>query len=249
MQNEIIERLSNEYTKARAKNPSYSLRAFSSKLGIQVSALSEIFNGKRVISKKMGLRILSGLGLSPIESEHILSDSREDGKSNLSLDYFKAVSDWYYFAILSLAEIPNFEANPTWISKRLNISKREAKIAIDRLIKLEMLVENEDGSCEASGVEYKTPTDILNASLKNHTVQTLELAADSVINDPVEERDFSTITMAIDPRNLGEAKKMIKSFRKRLSKKLESGNKKEVYKLAIQLFPLSRENKKEKRNV
>ena len=46
--------------------------------------------------------------------------------------------------------------------------------------------------------------------------------------------------MAIDPENLGEAKNMIKSFRKRLSKKLESGNKKEVYKLAIQLFPLSR---------
>ena len=54
MQNEIIERLSNEYTKARAKNPSYSLRAFSNRLGIQVSALSEILNGKRVISKKKG---------------------------------------------------------------------------------------------------------------------------------------------------------------------------------------------------
>jgi len=241
MQNEIIERLSNEYTKARAKNPSYSLRAFSNRLGIQVSALSEILNGKRVISKKMGHRILSGLGLSPIESENILTGTSEGDESNLSLDYFKAISDWYYFAILSLAEIPNFEADPAWVAKRLNISNREAKIAIDRLIKLGMLVENEDGSYEASGIQYKTPTDILNASLKNHTVQTLELATDSVINDPVEERDFSTITMAIDPENLGEAKKMIKSFRKRLSKKLESGNKKEVYKLAIQLFPLSRE--------
>lgn len=240
MQNEIIKRLSNEYTKARAKNPSYSLRAFSSRLGIQVSALSEILNGKRVISKKMGLRILLGLGLSPIESENILSDSNKDEESNLSLDYFKAISNWYYFAILSLAEIPNFEANPAWVARRLNISNREAKEAIERLIKLEMLVEKEDGSYGASGVQYKTPTDILNTSLKNHTVQTLELATDSVINDPVEERDFSTITMAIDPENLGEAKNMIKSFRKRLSKKLESGNKKEVYKLAIQLFPLSR---------
>ena len=110
-----------------AKNPSYSLRAFSSRLGIQVSALSEILNGKRVISKKMGLRILLGLGLSPIESENILSDSNKDEESNLSLDYFKAVSNWYYFAILSLAEIPNFEANPAWVARRLNISNREAK--------------------------------------------------------------------------------------------------------------------------
>ena len=35
-----------------------------------------------------------------------------------------------------------------------------------------MLVEKEDGSYEASGVQYKTPSDILNTSLKNHTVQT-----------------------------------------------------------------------------
>ena len=241
MQNEIIERLSNEYTKARAKNPSYSLRAFSNRLGIQVSALSEILNGKRVISKKMGHRILSGLGVSPIESKNILSGINEEDDSSLSLDYFKVISDWYYFAILSLAEIPNFETNPSWIAKRLNISKREAKMAINRLISLGMLVENKDGSYKASGIQYKTPTDILNASLKNHTVQTLELATDSVINDPVKERDFSTITMAIDPENIAEAKKMIMAFRKRLSKKLESGNKKEVYKLAIQLFPLSRE--------
>lgn len=239
MQNEIIERLSNEYTKARAKNPSYSLRAFSNRLGIQVSALSEILNGKRVISKKMGKRILLGLGLCPIESEKILTGSRVDEESNLSLDYFKAVSDWYYFAILSLAEISDFKADPEWISKRLNISKREAKSALNRLIKLEMLIE-EDGVFKASGIQYKTPTDIANISLKNHTIQTLELATNSVVNDPVEKRDFSTVTMAIDPSNIDEAKRMIKSFRKRLSKKLESGNKKEVYKLAIQLFPLSR---------
>ena len=249
MQNEIIERLSNEFTRARAKNPSYSLRAFSNRLGIQVSALSEILNGKRIISKKMGFRILSGLGINPVESKNILSQSKIEDEAHLSLDYFKAVSDWYYFAILSLAEISNFKADPDWISHRLNISRKEAKIALDRLIKLEMLVENEDGSYEASGIQYKTPTDILNISLKNHTIQTLELATKSVVNDPVEKRDFSTITMAIDPLNLDEAKKMIKSFRKRLSKKLESGNKKEVYKLAIQLFPLSRENNEEKGNV
>lgn len=249
MQKEIIERLSNDYSKARAKNPSYSLRAFSNRLGIPVSALSEILNGNRVISKKMGSRILSGLGLSPIESENILSGTSKADESNLSLDYFKAISDWYYFAILSLSEILNFKTNPDWIATRLNISKREAKMAIDRLIKLGMLIENKDGSYKACGIQYKTPTDILNASLKNHTIQTLELATDSVINDPVDQRDFSTITMAIDPKNLGEAKKMIKSFRKRLSKKLESGNKKEVYKLAVQLFPLSRNNEEEKRNV
>ncbi len=248
MQNEIIEKLTNEFANAKAKNPSYSLRAFSSRIGIQASALSEILNGKRIISKKMGQRILSGLGINPLEFENILSGTGEGIEANLSLDYFKAISDWYYFAILSLAEVPNFKADPVWISTRLNISKRDAKTALERLVKLEMLIVKEDGSYEASGIQYKTPTDILNVSLKNHTIQALELASDSIVNDPVEERDFSTITMAIDPSQIDVAKKMIKSFRRRLSKRLETGDKKEVYKLAIQLFPLSRKCK-ENENV
>lgn len=249
MQKEIIERLSSEYARARSRNSSYSLRAFSDRLGIQVSALSEILNGKRTISKKMGRKILSGLGVNPIETENILLNSNEDESCDLSLDYFKAIFDWYYFAILSLAEIQDFNATPDWISKRLNISKRDAKIALERLIKLEMLVDNGSGSYRASGIQYKTPTDIVNVSLKNHTIQTLELAIDSVVHDPIEERDFSTITMAIDPEKIPEAKKMIKSFRKKLSEKLEGGAKKEVYKLAIQLFPLSKKINKEKSYV
>ena len=39
-----------------------------------------------------------------------------------------------------------------------------------------------------------------------------------------------------------EAKKDIQNFRKRFMKKYESKKKKEVYKLAIQLFPLSKKN-------
>jgi transcriptional regulator with XRE-family HTH domain len=241
MQRKIIERLSHEYTRARAKNPAYSLRAFANRLGVQVSALSEILNGKREITQKMGDRILTGLGLSPFEKKSILSGESISKDANLSLDYFKIVSEWYYFAILSLAEIPDFKADHLWISKRLNISKKEAKIALDKLVKLEMLVVNDDGSCEVPNIQYKTPTDVLNISLKNHTLQSLELAMNSILHDPVDVRDFSTVTMAIDPKKIKEAKNMIMSFRKKLSKKLENGKKKEVYKLAIQLFPLSRQ--------
>jgi len=45
------------------------------------------------------------------------------------------------------------------------------------------------------------------------------------------------MTMAIDPKNLPEAKKLIREFRKNLSVLLEEGTKTEVYDLNIQLLP------------
>jgi uncharacterized protein (TIGR02147 family) len=236
MQNEITKTLVNEFNLAKARNPSYSLRAFASRLGIHVSALSEIMNGKRVITKKMGRRILEGLCYHPTSIEEILND--KERVADISLDYFKVISDWYYFAILSLAEVDNFQADAEWIADRLNISKTQAEYALQKLIELELLVYDK-GAYKASGLQFKTPTDILNSSLKNHTIQTFELAQESILRDPVELRDFSTVTMAIDPDDLPVAKSMIKNFRKKLTKKLESGNKKEVYKLSVQLFPLS----------
>lgn len=249
MQNEIVEKLTVEFNRARAKNPAYSLRAFAKKLGIQPSALSEILNGKRVVSKKMGTKILLGLGLNDTIDSIFQQNSKDYTKQELSLDYFKAISEWYYFAILSLAEISSFQACPQWIANRLNITTTEASKALEVLKELGMLVEEKPGEYVVRQVHYTTPTDIQSSVLKYHTIQTLDLARESVLNDPVDIRDFSTITMAIDTSKIEEAKKMIKSFRRKISNKLESGPASEVYKLSIQLFPLSKGGSKENNNV
>jgi transcriptional regulator with XRE-family HTH domain len=247
MNSEVIKRLTEELTYSRSKNPSYSLRAFSNRLNIHASALSEILNGKREVTKKMGTKILEGLGVSPDEIDIILNNKKRSSHSDLSLEHFKVISDWYYFAILSLAEIDGFSDDPLWLAERLNITPKLAREALNRLITLGYLERGDENDLHVTNINYKTPTDIANSSLKNHTSQTLELASNSLFRDSVEKRDFSTVTMAIDTDQIPVAKNMIRSFRKKLSKKLESGNKNEVYKLSIQLFPLSRNiNNKEK---
>ncbi|OFZ22654.1 MAG: hypothetical protein A2202_01125 [Bdellovibrionales bacterium RIFOXYA1_FULL_36_14] len=248
MQEEIIKKLSISFAEAKTRNPAFSLRAFARKMKLQPSAVSEILNGKRVITRKMGKKILDSLCVSPVEVDNILSKKDKNNQQiTLSLDYFKVISQWYYFAILSLAEIDDFKADARWISKRLNISLENAKQALEILLKLELLTLHE-GKVVVNSLQYTTPTDIANVSLKNHTIQTLELAKDSVINDPVEIRDFSTVTMAINLSKIPHAKKMIKNFRKKIAKLLETGKKEEVYKLSIQLFPLTRNaNYKEKK--
>ncbi|OFZ49065.1 MAG: hypothetical protein A2381_15815 [Bdellovibrionales bacterium RIFOXYB1_FULL_37_110] len=232
-----------EFKSIKVQNPAYSIRAYAKKLNIPVSALSNFLNGKRSITRKMALKIIPKLNISPdIKTKLLFKQFKSDdgSKQTLTLDYFATISDWYYFAILSLAEIDNFKATPKWVAKRLNIPLKTAEHAISILIRLRMLEMDASGSYFPTGIQFKTPTDIVSHCLKKHTLQTLELAKKSLINDSIEKRDFSTTTMAINPGNLPEAKKMIADFRKKLSQKLELGDKKEVYKLSIQLFPLSR---------
>ena len=48
----------------------------------------------------------------------------------LTLDHFSVISEWYHFAILSLAETQDFKSYPAWIAGRLGISQKDAKAAV-----------------------------------------------------------------------------------------------------------------------
>jgi hypothetical protein len=57
-------------------------------------------------------------------------------------------------------------------------------------------------------------------------------------NLPISIRNHSARTVAIDPEKIPEAKKRIEAFMIELCDELASGSKKQVYELAVQLFPL-----------
>ncbi len=56
---------------------------------------------------------------------------------------------------------------------------------------------------------------------------------------PVEFRDFSSMTIAVDPEKLPEAKAVIREFRQKMASLLRDGNKTEVFQFALQLYPLT----------
>jgi transcriptional regulator with XRE-family HTH domain len=232
--------LQKEFLNIKARNPSFSMRAFARKLGVQPSALCEILNNKRIPSKKMVMRIATGLGQNSLSETYL---NHGDQTQVLSIDQYKLVSDWHHFAILSLMELRDFQSSIPWIAKRLNIANKMVKESLVLLKKNNLVIEDEAGNFSLTGKSLKTSTDIVNDAIKAHTIQALDLAREALLKCPIEKRDYSTVTMAIDVAKIPEAKEMIKKFRKKLMNKLESGNKNEVYKVAIQLFPLSAEQK------
>ncbi|MCO4755645.1 MAG: TIGR02147 family protein, partial [Bacteriovoracaceae bacterium] len=75
--------------------------------------------------------------------------------------------------------------------------------------------------------------------LKRFHKQHIGKSLNAIDNVPVELRDITTMTMAIDIEKLPDAKELIKKFRRDLCNFLENDKKNNVYNLNIQLIPLA----------
>lgn len=235
-----------EYVRAQTRNPSYSMRSYARKVGISQAAISQILAGKRPLTRKSALAVLRNLDIDPTEISKIIDDESDtvEKYQSVDMDSFKLISDWYYYAILSLVETKDFNSSPQWIARRLGLTETTAQAAIDRLVKLDLLDrDNNSGKLRATGLQFQAISAIANAALKKANRQNLELAENAIDNIPVEQRDMTAITLCFDPSRIEDARKMIKNFRRQFSRVMESGHKKEVYKLCIQLFPLTKEEK------
>lgn len=242
----IILKVREAFEKARTKNSSLSLRAFAKKGGVSSGALSDLLAGKRRISRKLALRLSESFLLDPKEIKQIAEAFADKSftktpleYSTLAADQHALIVDWVHYAILSLVKLKNFQEDPAWISNRLGVARKESKMALDRLIKLGLLVRKNSGRLQRSQTRFSTSDGPSNVLLRRAHLNNLELAAASLNRDHTEMRDFSSVTMAIDPKKIHEAKRRIRDFQDSLASFLEQGRQSEVYRLCVQLFPLT----------
>lgn len=249
-----------EYQARSKRNASYSLRAFARDIGMSAPKLSQVLKGTCGLSTVSARRLAKRLPLSEIETEHFVAlvgaehnrsragkemaravlENLETTKSDeLDLERFRIIADWFHFAILELCEVRGFRSNAGWIAKRLGISLRDAKVAILRLLDHGLLVETASGSLKPSTEHLATPSGIPSRELKNHHQQILTKAMQAVESVPVNERDFSATTLAIDSSQIAEAQEALREFRRRFCRELQARSPKDrVYCLSIQLFPI-----------
>jgi uncharacterized protein (TIGR02147 family) len=115
-------------------NPSYSLRALARALGLTPSQLSHVLQGEKNLSHERALQVATRLGLDARQTEYFgLLVQRESTKSiqlkeaalarmreinpasaakDLSVDAFRAISDWYHAAILEIMSLQGIRATP-----------------------------------------------------------------------------------------------------------------------------------------
>lgn len=238
------------YLRRCENNPRYSLRAFAKSLGLSHSFVSMLLSQKRRPSTKTVNEISKQLGLDPVEKEILLTEARKESmpstdersdKFVITLDTFALMSTWYHYAILNLLRIPTTQFRSSWIAKRLGISKIEAKLALERLIRMKMVKRVGKKWIRAAEPIHLENEISTNATKKFHK-QLLEKAILSLENDPFEKREVSSMTLAMDPHLIPYSRRRIKQFLRELSDELESmGKPKEVYNLTTQIYPVTKE--------
>ena len=247
----IEQELKDSYEERKSRNSAYSLRAFARYLEIDATDLSKVLNGKKKPGKKLSTRLLDKLGTSPEDQDVIISNSVSLSKlkpstdkdfTQLSNDQFKFMSKWQYFAILELLETKDVIHETSWIAKRLGISEIEARISLERMVRLEVL-DFTDGKWIERGSGKMTdasPSVSSSARVLSQT-QVLEKSLSALESVSKDLRDHSSMTCSINTDSIPHVKELIKEFRRKISKYLNKNqNKDEVYQLAISFYPLTK---------
>lgn len=244
-QNKVRDLLIKSFKESKARNPAFSLRMFAIRLGIQAPVVSEVMNGKRLISRKLAQKILVGLKVEHQLANDLLthfptkqSRDKKQNKAFIDPDQFQLVSDWWYMAIMSLAETESCEACPTFLAKRFNITLEQAGAAMTILLELGYLSQ-ENNFLKASGKYLRFSSAVPDESIKKHHRQGLELAKNALTEIQIELREFGSVTFKGDPQLLELARKKLRALRNEISTLMNTSKATEVYRLQVQLFPLT----------
>lgn len=240
--------LAAEFMRCQSRNPRFSKRMFARQIGVSSGRLSELMSGKRRMTADIAHRISGRLLLPPQERKALLGcvgDEKPTATSQtipyeqMNADAFHTLADWQHFAIYNLMETDDFKPDFDWIAKRLNITITQASEAVERLKRLNLILER-DGQWIKRSANISTTTDVESQALKISHRQSLEQVFEALDQVPIDLRDITSITMAVDMSRLAEAKNLIRKFRRELCAYLEAGPKRdEVYNLNVQLVPVS----------
>ena len=253
--------LQREYNLMKERNPRSSMNSFARYIQLTPSHYNDLLSGKCGLSAAKARTICQRLNISQIEAQifqtsvsarHARSKTERERSAlslqsllkeettQLKLELFALVSEWQHFAILELVRLDSFQPDPKWIAEQLDVDVRKIKESIQRLVDLELLRTDGSRWTTHSGL-LKTTDDIPSTAIKRYHAQMLRMAERSLYRDPVGEREFNSILVALDPGQIESIKKQIRKFQTRMSGEISRAAtlKKKLYCLGLQLFPVT----------
>lgn len=252
------ERLQRDFSERQKRNPRFSLRAYSAKLGCDPSALSRILSGKQALSPQMAKMFVKKLGLQGDAARRFLRSvadcqrELEAEKLAAALDQptltpvifevapeiFLKIADVDALAVLESLALEACRKNIEAIAQQVNLPIEKVRDFLSLLIELG-LVKKEAGQYSKIATQFRMNPNIAPLANRLHHQKLLDRAAGALVSHAHDQQVMNGVTMVIDPKRLPKARKLIKNFINELSDFLEQGEGAQVYQLGFQLFPLA----------
>ncbi len=257
--------LRDTYRERKAQPGGFSYRAFARKAGLRSpNYLKLVIDGDRSLSAEMAVRFAEACDLDGDALEYFRTlvafneakdaDERERCQRlmarfrrhkqvrPLTQEQVECHSQWYIPAICELASVPSFREDPEWIAQRLvpPITAAQASRALEVLVRLGMLVRDQDGRLAPPTRLATTAREIHSSQIAAYHRTMMRHASEAIDRIPRDERDISSLTLAVSSADLGRLKKTIQEFRRevlRMSAEVAEPNR--VVQINVQLFPLT----------
>jgi transcriptional regulator with XRE-family HTH domain len=241
-----------ELARRCAGNPRYSLRAFAKGLGVDHATLSQLLRGRRTLTEAMIRRLARRLKLDEAAiQDHIAVAQRAEGAPRepgslrevrqLTADAASLVQQWQHFAILELTRLDSFKPDSRWIARVLGISIDEVNIALQQLIRLNLLeMASPTRWVDRTGDAAITVEGLAHLAVQNLAQQTRHLAERALARPDPGLCDYSTTTVAVSTARLPDVIEHIARFRRELLAMLErDATRDDLYQLDISFYPVT----------
>ncbi len=262
----VQEILSSHFKKKQKENEYFSLRLFARNVGLSPSYLSLIFSGKRKLQLKYLGPICEALDLDKEtqnevyslfikenshlnKGKHFINDRMTENpskkKESIVLQNRKmlsALNPWYNLAVLDATLLKDFDGTREWISKKLNLSLEQINEAVDKLLDLGLLVEEDKGLKKVDKtIEFRSSKSP--AYIREHHSQYMDVAKnilkENTDEEFLEERLISGLTVVLSQNKAQDIKARLNRLLYEIIEESEQdSNTTEVYRFSVQFFPI-----------
>lgn len=254
------------YELEKSLDSTFSYRVFATAVDMDASLLLKILQGKRHLSSKSlqsfidffkfkegkaeYFRQLVAYGKAKVDEDvrtlfESLQKMRPAACRELDEARYRYFQQWFYPMVRSALDVFCYKDESDGAALGLccipKLTAAQVNAAVTALLQLELAERSPDGRVVPTEGHVKTKERWHSACISNYQSSIAELAKNSIENTPKEERDISTLTMALDSSQIQKIREILADARKSIVKvvnAMPSDVCDSVYQLNFQLFPM-----------
>jgi uncharacterized protein (TIGR02147 family) len=256
----------------RKKNPQYSCRSAASRMGISSGSLTRILNGTRHAGPELLPKLITFLGLKKREAEYFLLivgfesikdenkrraryqkilKMRAERNKPVPPEHYRFFEQWYHVALFELLRTGKYKGDNAAFGAMLipPVSESKTRKALDLLKRLGYIRQSDNGEIQPTQPFLTTGDSWESVAIHAFQVAMSNLGAQALDTIPKEERDFSTLTMALSKEAFEKVRDVVKKARMEISTiERDCSAPDRVYQINFQSFPLSIDHEKERQH-